>query len=54
MNPLKEEPSMAEENKTSLKQQEQQRQEKEKAKYENTKRIPDEQNKLTDQLNQRK
>jgi hypothetical protein len=45
---------MAEENKENLKEQEKQRQAKEEAKYEETKRIPDEQNRLTDQHNQRK
>ncbi|WP_276531253.1 hypothetical protein [Fictibacillus nanhaiensis] len=39
---------MAEENKESLKEQERKRQEKEQAKYENTKRIPNEQNRMID------
>jgi hypothetical protein len=37
-----------EENKESLKEQERKRQEKEQAKYENTKRIPNEQNRMID------
>jgi hypothetical protein len=39
---------VAEENKESLKEQERKRQEKEQAKYENTKRIPNEQNRMID------